>query len=88
MKFLCKIVCLVLCFFSCFYIKAEKTILLVSGWQDVNIGDIAHTPGLIHVLNRFVPEANVILWEKATSDYVDELKMICKMLNIEVEMLA
>ncbi len=73
MNFLCKIVCLALCLFSCFHSKAEKTILLVSGWQDVNIGDIAHTPGLIHVLNRFVPEANVILWEKSTSDYVDEL---------------
>ena len=40
------------------------TILLVSGWQDVNIGDIAHTPGLLEVLRKFVPEANIILWKK------------------------
>ena len=40
------------------------TILLVSGWQDVNIGDIAHTPGLLEVLSTFVPEANIILWKK------------------------
>lgn len=73
MIFLRKAICLFLVVFSCLYVRAEKTILLVSGWQDVNIGDIAHTPGLIHVLDRFVPEANVILWEKSTSNYVDEL---------------
>lgn len=53
--------------------KESKTILLVSGWQDVNIGDIAHTPGLIHILNKFIPEANIILWEKSTSENVDKL---------------
>ncbi len=42
-----------------------KTILLVSGWQDINIGDIAHTPGLLHVLETFMPEAKVILWKVA-----------------------
>lgn len=30
--------------------KPNPTILIVSGWQDVNIGDIAHTPGLIELL--------------------------------------
>lgn len=40
------------------------TILLVSGWQDVNIGDIAHTPGLLEILKTFVPEAELILWKK------------------------
>ena len=32
-------------------VKEEKKnpyLLVVSGWQDVNIGDIAHTPGLLH----------------------------------------
>ena len=53
--------------------EKTKTILLVSGWQDVNIGDIAHTPGLIHVLNTFIPEANIILWEKSSSENVDKL---------------
>jgi hypothetical protein len=28
--------------------KKNPTIILVSGWQDVNIGDIAHTPGMLH----------------------------------------
>ena len=45
--------------------KKNPTILLVSGWQDVNIGDIAHTPGLLHVLETFLPEAKLILWKKS-----------------------
>ncbi len=45
--------------------KMNPTILLVSGWQDVNIGDIAHTPGLLYVLETFLPEANIILWKKS-----------------------
>jgi polysaccharide pyruvyl transferase WcaK-like protein len=45
--------------------KNNPTILLVSGWQDVNIGDIAHTPGLLHVLETFLPEAKIILWKKS-----------------------
>jgi polysaccharide pyruvyl transferase WcaK-like protein len=49
------------------------TILLVSGWQDINIGDIAHTPGLLHVLETFVPEARVILWKRSYSAEVEDL---------------
>ncbi|MGH9627723.1 MAG: hypothetical protein ACRD7E_05200 [Bryobacteraceae bacterium] len=43
---------------------AEKApvILLRSGWQTVNIGDIAHTPGVLTVIERNVPAARVILW--------------------------
>ncbi|WP_372947255.1 hypothetical protein [Mariniphaga sp.] len=37
-------------------------ILLVSGWQTVNIGDIAHTPGMIHLLQTYLPEAKITLW--------------------------
>lgn len=44
-------------------VDSPKTILLVSGWQDVNIGDIAHTPGLIHVLKTFLPDYKIILWK-------------------------
>jgi polysaccharide pyruvyl transferase WcaK-like protein len=46
-------------------LKKNPTILLVSGWQDVNIGDIAHTPGLLHVLETFLPEAKIVLWKKS-----------------------
>lgn len=53
----------------------EKTphILLVSGWQDVNIGDIAHTPGLLHVLETHLPQASITLWKRSKSDKVEEL---------------
>jgi polysaccharide pyruvyl transferase WcaK-like protein len=43
----------------------DLTILLVSGWQDINIGDIAHTPGLLNVFETFLPDAKVILWKKS-----------------------
>lgn len=37
-------------------------ILLRSSWQIVNIGDIAHTPGVLALLEKYIPEAEVILW--------------------------
>jgi polysaccharide pyruvyl transferase WcaK-like protein len=37
-------------------------ILLRSSWQVVNIGDIAHTPGVLTLLERHLPEAEVTLW--------------------------
>lgn len=39
-----------------------KEILLRSSWQDVNIGDIAHTPALLALLERYIPEASVTVW--------------------------
>lgn len=58
--------------FSCSS-KPPKTILLVSGWQDINIGDIAHTPGLLNVLETFLPESRIILWKRSYSAEVEEL---------------
>ncbi len=51
----------------------SPTILVVSGWQDVNIGDIAHTPGLLHVLETFLPGSKIILWKPSRSEQVHEL---------------
>lgn len=51
--------------------KADPTILFVSGWQDVNIGDIAHTPGLIALLKKRLPKAKLILWKKSKSDFAE-----------------
>ncbi|MGV3602656.1 MAG: polysaccharide pyruvyl transferase family protein [Dyadobacter fermentans] len=51
--------------------KADPTILFVSGWQDVNIGDIAHTPGLIALLKKRLPQARLILWKKSKSDFAE-----------------
>jgi polysaccharide pyruvyl transferase WcaK-like protein len=46
--------------------KKNPTLLVVSGWQDVNIGDIAHTPGLLHILETWLPQARIILWKKSS----------------------
>ena len=37
-------------------------ILLRSSWQVVNIGDIAHTPGVLTLIEQHLPNAEVILW--------------------------
>lgn len=50
-----------------------KTILVVSGWQDVNIGDIAHTPGLLNILQTFLPDSEIILWKRSESEKVKNL---------------
>jgi hypothetical protein len=46
-------------------------ILLRSSWQVVNIGDIAHTPGVLALLEQHLPEAEVRLW--ASADLSDEV---------------
>ena len=45
--------------------KMNPTILVRSGWQTVNIGDIAHTPGLLAALEKGIPGAQFILWPSA-----------------------
>ena len=37
-------------------------ILLRSSWQVVNIGDIAHTPGVLALIEKYIPEAETMLW--------------------------
>jgi len=54
-------------------LKSKPTILIVSGWQDVNIGDIGHTPGLLHIIETFIPKATVILWKRSNSEEVKNL---------------
>jgi hypothetical protein len=39
-------------------------LLLRSGWQDVNIGDIGHTPGVLTLLEKYFPEAEITLWPR------------------------
>ncbi|MEZ6064568.1 MAG: polysaccharide pyruvyl transferase family protein [Planctomycetaceae bacterium] len=46
-------------------------ILLRSSWQVVNIGDIAHTPGVLALIDRHLPHAEVILW--ASGDLTAEV---------------
>lgn len=50
--------------------KSPK-ILLRSSWQVFNIGDIAHTPGVLTLLEKYIPEAEVRLW--ASGDLSEEV---------------
>jgi len=50
-----------------------KKILLRSSWQTVNIGDIAHTPGVLALLEKYLPEAEIHLWPSKIDNGVDEL---------------
>ncbi len=51
--------------------KAHKHILLRSSWQIVNIGDIAHTPGVLALLEKYLPDTEVRLW--ASPDLSEEV---------------
>lgn len=42
--------------------KKNPVILLRSGWQVENIGDVAHTPGFLAVAEKYIPDAEVIFW--------------------------
>ena len=48
-------------------------ILLRSSWQTVNIGDIAHTPGMLALLEKQRPEAEVTLWPSSVDRGVEKL---------------
>lgn len=39
-----------------------KRIVLRSSWQTVNIGDIAHTPGMLALLEKHRPQDSITLW--------------------------
>ncbi|WP_421825442.1 polysaccharide pyruvyl transferase family protein [Larkinella sp.] len=52
---------------------AKKTILLRSSWQTVNIGDIGHTPGVLSLLEKYLPDAEVRLWPSDVGSGVKEM---------------
>ena len=54
---------------------AKKRILLRSSWQTENIGDIAHTPGMLHLLETYLPECAVTLWPNSVENGVAEMLM-------------
>ncbi len=53
--------------------KRPPRILLRSSWQTINIGDIAHTPGVLRLLEEHLPDAEVWLWPSRVDNGVDEL---------------
>src|SRR5947208_11105077 len=48
-------------------------ILLRSSWQTVNIGDIGHTPGVLRLLEQYLPDAEVRLWPSSVDNGVEQL---------------
>ncbi|MCW0218903.1 MAG: polysaccharide pyruvyl transferase family protein [Prosthecobacter sp.] len=50
-------------------------IILRSSWQTVNIGDIAHTPGVLALLEKHLPDVEVRLWPSKVDNGVDEMLM-------------
>lgn len=53
--------------------KHPPRIVLRSSWQTVNIGDIGHTPGVLALLEKYLPEAEVRLWPSKVDNGVDEM---------------
>lgn len=51
----------------------KKIILLRSSWQTVNIGDIAHTPGVLTILEKRLPDVEVKLWASNVDRGVREM---------------
>jgi hypothetical protein len=50
-----------------------RRIVLRSSWQTVNIGDIAHTPGVLALLEKHLPEIEVRLWPSSVGNGVAEM---------------
>jgi hypothetical protein len=50
-----------------------RRIVLRSSWQTVNIGDIAHTPGVLALLEKHLPEVEVRLWPSSVGNGVREM---------------
>lgn len=53
--------------------ETPKRLLLRSSWQTVNIGDIAHTPGVLHLIEQHLPGVEVTLWPSRIDNGVEEL---------------
>jgi len=45
-----------------------------SSWQTVNIGDIAHTPGVLALLEKHLPHAEIRLWPSKVDESTQEEK--------------
>ncbi|WP_421825441.1 polysaccharide pyruvyl transferase family protein [Larkinella sp.] len=53
--------------------KKAPAIVLRSSWQTVNIGDIGHTPGVLSLLEKYLPDASIRLWPSSVGNGVEEL---------------
>jgi polysaccharide pyruvyl transferase WcaK-like protein len=53
--------------------RGPAKLLLRSSWQTVNIGDIAHTPGMLRLIEEHLPGSEVTLWPNALSAPVEKM---------------
>lgn len=53
--------------------ETRPTLLLRSGWQTVNIGDIGHSPGILKLLEVYAPEFQIILWPNSVDRGVEPM---------------
>lgn len=53
--------------------KRAPRLLLRSSWQTVNIGDIAHTPGVLALIEKHLPGVEVRLWPSKVDNGVEEM---------------
>ncbi len=53
--------------------EIKHHILLRSSWQTVNIGDIAHSPGVLTLCEKYLPDVEVRLWASNVGDGVKEM---------------
>jgi hypothetical protein len=60
-----------------------RRILLRSSWQTVNIGDIAHTPGVLALLEKHLPEVEVRLWPSSVGNGVAEM-LLARFPNLRI----
>ena len=51
----------------------KKIVILRSSWQTVNIGDIGHTPGVLTILEKYLPDAEIRLWPSSIGNGVKEI---------------
>ncbi len=58
---------------GCSGTSRPKRILVRSSWQTINIGDIAHTPGLLRIIETHLPDAELYLWPNRLDNGVDQL---------------
>jgi len=53
--------------------QRRPVLLLYSGWQTINIGDMGHTVGTLRILERELPDVPVVWWAATLNDGVRQL---------------
>jgi hypothetical protein len=51
----------------------EQALLVRSGWDTVNMGDIGHTPGVLRVIEQHLPGVAVTVWINRTNERIDQM---------------